>query len=742
MNPAPRRSLLSGIAILATLAIQAAADVSLPVIFGDHAVLQRNVSVPVWGWADPGERVRVVLDHEPPLETVAGPDGAWRVALPPHRAGGPHTLTVSGKNTLQRSDLLFGEVWLCSGQSNMAFLVRSAQDFDRERRNADYPAIRHITVPRKMAPLPTKDIPPCQWKICSPETVGGFSAVAYFFGRDLYKALDHVPVGLINSSWGGTRIEPWTPLCGFRAVPSLAGIVKKIELKLPDNPEHRRRLAGYLDSLQAWIAQARTLLKKNAPTPLPPPYPDAIKPFANHQDPTVLYNRMIHGLVPYAIRGFLWYQGESNHYDGMLYYDKTKALLHGWRTVWNQPDLPFYFTQIAPYQYGSEAPGILPEFWMAQEKAATLPHTGMALTIDVGDIHNIHPKNKQAVGKRLALLALARTYHKPGIIDSGPTFRSMTIEGSQIRVRFDHADSGLVTRDGKPPTDFEIYDRNGEEFIPAQARIDGDSVLLSSPKAPHPVAVRFAWSKIAEPNLANKAGLPAAPFRAGKVPHVDYLAKHVPEAKNLTLVYDLDLARLGANPRYTVDRHTKIHGKIDRIAYFLELKQRGRKTRYIYVAMDPFTQDLGKIAVPTVASKAHFQTRVHNLTVITNAPGIVAGTGLEGNIEFWPNNYGPPNSAHVPNASSALWDFGDEPSNPVDGYGCMQVHNFAARQTLFAVNCWKAGPRADIGIGNSPPRPVLGHGNKHTARTRDWTFQANAGAYVYKRLRVFVHLAK
>jgi len=734
----PVRGLVFCLGILSTCALPARGDIRLPVIFGDHAVLQRDERVPVWGWAAPGEQIRVQLDQEQPVATEADARGRWRVDLPPHKAGGPHTLVIQGKNTLKRTDLWFGEVWLCSGQSNMAFTVNRALNYEEERAKANYPRIRHITIPREFSPVPTEDVPSCEWQVCSPETVGGFSAVAYFFGRELHSRLK-VPVGLINSSWGGTRIEPWTPLCGFEQVPTLAHIVNQIRLQMPDTSEHKERLTAYLASLEGWLKQARDALGKKVAVAPPPAFPKELLPFNNHQQPAVLYNRMIHGLVPFGIRGTIWYQGESNHRDGMLYVDKMKALIQGWRTVWKKSDLPFYFVQIAPYQYGNEAPDVLPLFWEAQSAAARLPHTGMVVINDVGNIHDIHPRNKQAVGKRLALQALARTYGFGDIVWSGPTFDHMKIEGSAIRIYFKHVGSGLASRDGKPLTWFELYDPETEEFVPADARIDGDTVVVSNPKISRPVAVRFAWHKIAEPNLMNKEGLPAAPFRAGSIPRIDCLPKAVPEAKDFQLVYDLDLHNIGRHIRYDVDRHSAVKGPFDRIAYFLELKQKGKKTQYVWVAMDPFTQDPAKIGIPTPESKAHFQTRVRNMTVISNVPGLVTGTGLSGNIEFWPNNYGPANSAHVPNASDAVWDFGDQPGPPVDGYGCMQVHNYQAKQTIFAINTWKGGSRADIGIGNSPPKPTIPGGRAELVkRTRDWTFQNNAGMYTHKRLRVFV----
>jgi sialate O-acetylesterase len=240
--------------------------------------------------------------------------------------------------------------------------------------------------------------------------------------------------------------------------------------------------------------------------------------------------------------------------------------------------------------------------------------------------------------------------------------------------------------------------------------------------------MRFAWSMLAEPNLMNAEGLPAGAFRAGTVPNRDLLGLKVPEAKDYQLVYDLDLGKLGPEITYDVDNHSKVHQPFDRIAYFLELGGADKNTQYLYVSMDAFTDALDKIGVPTVKSGAHFQRNVVNMNVYSNVKGIVTGTGVRGgNIEFWPNNYGPANSANVPNASGEVWDFGDEPGDPADGYGSMQVHNHDARQTLFALNHWREGSHADVGIGNQPT------GNP------DWTFAGNAGAYQVKRLRVLVH---
>jgi sialate O-acetylesterase len=303
----------------------------------------------------------------------------------------------------------------------------------------------------------------------------------------------------------------------------------------------------------------------------------------------------------------------------------------------------------------------------------------------------------------------------------------MALEGNALRVTFDETGGGLASRDGQALTWFEIIDADEGGFVKAEAKIDGSSVLLTAPEVKKPVAVRFAWSMLAEPNLMNKAGLPASAFRAGTVPKRDLLDMHVPEAKQYQLVYDFDLGKLGPEITYTFDYRDKIKSGFDRVAYFVELQKADGETQYVYVSMDAFTDSLDKIGVPTLKSGAKFQQRVSGLNVFSNVKGIVAGTGLGGgNIEFWPGNYGQANSAQVPKASAQAYDFGDQQSAPDDGYGSMQVHNFEAAQTLFAINHWREGDKADLGIGNA------GTGNP------DWTFAANAGSWTAKRLRVFV----
>ena len=722
-----RRTPYSAALVLLALGLlmsAADADVKLPRIFGSHMVLQREMKLPVWGWAEPAEKVTVQLGDGAPVSAVANDKGEWKLSLPPVAAGGPFTMKVTGKNAITLDDVLVGEVWLCSGQSNMEMQVVSVNNATQEIADAKYPRIRAIKAPHTPAGFPATDYD-ASWVICSPETAGGFTAAGFFFAREVQKALD-VPIGLLDSSWGGTAIEPWTPPVGFAQVPSLKSFYDRVMLTDPKSATYKAMLGDYIARNEAWQTQAKAALAGEKPLDPAPAYPNELKPMVGVGDPAALFNGLVSPIIPYAIRGALWYQGETNHWDGMLYADKTKALVAGWRQLWGEGDFPYYYVQIAPYNYGNEDPYVLARFWEAQLACQAIPNTGMARTNDIGDINDIHPKNKQEVGRRLALWALAKTYGKTDVVCEGPTFKEMSQEPGALRVRFANVGSGLVSRDGKPLNWFEIIGQD-TDFVKADARIDGDSVVLTSPEVKQPVAMRFGWHRNAEMNLSNKEGLPAYPCHAGEVPKRDWLALKVPEAKDYQLVYDLDLAK--ANPLvYDVDNHANVTGNFDRIAYFLELQQGDQGVQYVYVSMDAFTKDLGKIGVPTLASGAKFQQLVANLNVVSNVTGIVTGEGLKGNLEFWPNNYGPANAANVPNADAAKWDFGDEMSGPEDGYGSMQVGNYEAKQTIFAFNSWKSGDGADVGIGNSD------------GDTRDWTFKRNSASYQVRRLRVLVRV--
>ncbi len=706
------------------------AEVRLPQVFGSHMVLQQAKPLTIWGWAQPGERVTVQFLTET-KQAQANDRGEWKVILAPVQAGGPHTLTVSGSSSVKFDDVMVGEVWLCSGQSNMQMGIGVCQDGEKEIAAANYPGIRLLKVTRKWTPEPQADIGG-DWKVCSPKSVadadwGGFSAAAYYFGRELHQQLG-VAVGLIDSTWGGTVIQSWTPPEGFAAVPALKSEYERVQLGDPRTDLHQQRLEQALKEIEQWNVAARKALVDRTLVPPMPAYPAELLAPHDLQHATALYNGMIHPLHPFAIRGAIWYQGESNFYggEGSIYTERMKALIAGWRQLFGAGDFPFYFVQIAPYNYvGFDLEKGGP-FLEAQTAAQAIPNTGMAVINDIGNLKDIHPTNKQVVGKRLALWALAKDYGRTNWVYSGPTFKAMSIEGDKIRLTFDHVGGGLKSRDGQPLTWFEVVHAEEGGFVKASARIEGATVVVSAPEVPHPVAVRYAWSMLAEPNLMNAEGLPAGAFRAGDAKRRDLLDAKAPEAKDYKLVYDLDLAKIGESITYDVDNRSKITRPFDRIAYFMEL-QSSNRTDYVFVSMDAFTHDLGKIGVPTVASGAFFQQKVTNLNILSNVKDIVTGSGLAGgNLEFWPNNCTPDNAAKVPDASAQVYDFGDAPIDPVNGHGSMQVHNHAAKQTIFALNNWRAGGQADLGIGNQP------------AKNPDWTFAANAASYQAKRLRVLV----
>jgi sialate O-acetylesterase len=652
-------------------------------IFTDHMVLQRDQPLPVWGRAAPGRVVTVEVGPHS-ARTRANAEGRWRLTLPPLESGkGPLTMTVkAGDETIRLTDILVGEVWLCSGQSNMEMTVYQSADGKAEIKAANHPNIRLFNIPRPtaMASDPQDDVVG-QWQACSPETIGEFSAVGYYFGREIHQSIE-VPVGLINASWGGTIIETWTR---HEEISRLPGMTQRIaeaqdihrdptvvpqdmtaeekraaEIHLADfkskakykitfkasqeraaksrqafnearaNDELARKMTSpdldlrswktmeipnewgkeglpdfrgmvwfrkTIDVPESWAGKKlllhldriyegdvtwfngeqvgatainkyynprvysipAKLVKAGANTitvrvvdtfrprgmsgnadamelrvpgseetdrislagpwrykPGPQLHAQLHYPDDQVNHPTLLYNTMIHPLVPFAIRGITWYQGEQNHGDGMLYFDKMQALIQSWRNVFLRPDAPFYFVQIAPYRYGGDmVEYTLPELWEAQTAAMDIPHTGMAVISDVGHVQDIHPRNKQDVGKRLALWALAKDYGQEDLVHSGPLYKSMAIEGSKIRLRFDHTGSGLASRDKKPLDWFLIAGENGR-FVKAQAEIDGNTIVVSSDAIAKPTAARFAWHQEAVPNLINKEGLPAGPFRTNR----------------------------------------------------------------------------------------------------------------------------------------------------------------------------------------------------------------------------------
>ncbi|MEE2623498.1 MAG: sialate O-acetylesterase [Roseibacillus sp.] len=432
--------------LLGFLPLTGNADVELPNIFGNHMVLQRGAPLQIWGTADAGEKIALKFGPRT-FTSTTDEDGDWEIGLPSLKSDGgkSHKMTIKGKNTIVLENILIGDVWIGSGQSNMEWNMNGSERRDEFVKDANHPGIRLFHIPKKQFDAPQTDVE-AKWKPCTSSNIPNFSAVLYHFGKTI-QADQKVPIGLINSSWGGSPIEPWT-------------VTDKGSGKM--------------------------------------------------------YNGMIAPIVKFPVTGTIWYQGETNclQKNGLSYTGKMKDLIEGWRRVFNNGNMPFYFVQIAPWN-GSYAPGQLPALWEAQCATLKLPHTGMAVTTDiVHNIGDIHPRNKHDVGNRLARWALARHYQKKGVICSGPLYKAMKVESSRIRLAFAHSD-GLKSRDGKDLNEFKIAGSDGQ-FVDAKAEIEGKFVLVSAESIKNPTQVRFGWHKVANPNLVNRAGLPASPFQTEK----------------------------------------------------------------------------------------------------------------------------------------------------------------------------------------------------------------------------------
>lgn len=513
-------------ALIAWLACTSAqAEVTLARLFGDHAVLQRDRELPVWGWAEPGERVTVSLGARQ-AETVADAAGKWLVRLDAQpMSGEPLVLRVVGKNVVERRDILLGDVWLCSGQSNMEFPLGACDAAD-DIREADLPRIRQFGVALHFAATPQTDVSG-QWTVCSAQHAPGFTAVGFYFARKVHRETG-VPIGLLRSSVGGTNIECWMAQETLLTTPALEPYAKVMRESLA---LYQRDLAAALPGIEDWAARSRAALQAGRPIPQPPTWPEF--PFGEkvfRPRCVTLHNGMIAPLVPTALKGVLWYQGENNAggaFEGEQYLAKKRALIGDWRAWFGDAELPFYFVQLAAWQKPNEQPAGgdgWAVFRDAQRRCLTIPHTGMASAVDVGDAEDIHPKNKFDVGERLARWALARQYGQRELVPSGPLFRELRIEGQVARVRFDHVGGGLMVgrKEGRRPT---VADPNARlarfalagadrQWRWAEARIDGDSVVCSHPEIAAPVAVRYAFMmNPAGANLYNRDGLPASPFR-------------------------------------------------------------------------------------------------------------------------------------------------------------------------------------------------------------------------------------
>jgi len=488
-------------ALLALAWAAAQAEVKLNGLFTDDAVFQQGIAVPVWGSAKDGEKVTVNFQQQ--SVTTTAKNGRWLARLQPLKAGGPFTLTVVGENTITLTNILVGEVWLCSGQSNMEFPLSRAANAAEAIHAAGDPELRLYTVLRGAADEPKTDLS-SRWKVCTPESAPGFSAVAYFFGRDLRRTLK-VPVGLIHSSVGGTPAEAWTDRATLEADPALKQILQRYAetVKNYDPAKAEAAHEAALEKHKEAVAKAKEEGKK---APAAPRMPES--PSRSIRRPCGLYNAMIAPLEPYALAGAIWYQGESNNDRPAEYAKLFPAMIGNWRQVWGQGDFPFLFVQIAPYQ------AMTPELREAQLQSwQRVPHTAMAVITDVGEEKDIHPTKKEPVGARLALAARALAYREK-LEYSGPVYASMKADGSRLVLSFTHVGSGLVAQGGDL-RGFTIAGEDGK-FTPAEAKIEGDTVVVSNSAVPKPVAARYGWANVPEVNLYNKEGLPATPFRTGK----------------------------------------------------------------------------------------------------------------------------------------------------------------------------------------------------------------------------------
>jgi len=481
-------------------------------VFSDNMVLQRRAAVPVWGWTAPGAKVTVTFKGQS-VSAVAGIDGKWMLKLAPMEADSAgaemEIKTATAKRVIK--NILVGEVWLCSGQSNMQFSLGEMPEGKALVAAAEHPLIRLLTLSRGTADIPVNDIEvKDQWQICTPKNTAKFSAIGYFFGTALAGKLD-VPIGLIDNSRGGTCAEAWTSRAGIAAAQSLQAIFDR-HLKLMEKDAFDKRVVQWQNDVATWKSLPA---EERAKWPVVVKWWKKIRPPygypGNPDAPAWLFNALVNPLIPFAMKGVIWYQGESNVPLGKEYAKLFPALIKDWRTRWGQGNFPFYFVQIVPCREFVEFN--LPDLWMSQYKTAqTVANCGMVSPMDIGDLEDPHPRRKEPVGQRLAALALAEAYGQTGIAYKSPAFKEARVEGDKIRVFFsDVSAQGLVARDGKPLSWFEIAGADGK-FHPATAVIDKDTVVVTGADVKTPGAVRFSWNNLAEPNLSDKNGLPVLPF--------------------------------------------------------------------------------------------------------------------------------------------------------------------------------------------------------------------------------------
>lgn len=500
------------------------ANVQVASVFSSHMVLQRDKRVPVWGWADPGEQVSITFNKQTKKATAAA-DGKWMLAFDKFSAGGPFVMSIVGKNTVTLDDIYIGEVWLCSGQSNMDMTVAKEDRYwagvfneAEELANADYPLIRVIDADFTPSVPVLNEIKTPGWEVVTPNTVGHMSAAAYFFARDLQKKLN-VPVGLVVTAYGASTAEAWISKPALEANPKFSRLLTAFDEKMKlyatasTDTALQNKAAREIEQWKIDTAKARVEGRSAPRRPR-----TGVNPERDQHSPYVLWNGMVAPLVPYAIRGALWYQGESNYPSADIYKDIMETLITDWRKQWKQGDFPFIYVQLANHEKLITEPvkeDPMVSVRDAQRKNLSVPNTAMVVAIDnadSADLGNIHPKNKQEIGRRLSLAALNVAYGQKDVTYSGPLYDKMQVEGNKVRLYFKHTNAGLVAKWGK----LQGFAIAGEDkkFIHAEAQIEGNTVVVSSPEVMKPVAVRYAWAKNPLISLySRRENLPASPFR-------------------------------------------------------------------------------------------------------------------------------------------------------------------------------------------------------------------------------------
>lgn len=493
------------------------AKIKLPSIFGDNMVLQQNQKINIWGTAGSGEKISIrICDYS--IECVADENGKWKTEIPPMKHGGPFEMTIAAGDTIKLKNILIGEVWLASGQSNMEMQLFKCAGGADEIINANYPSIRFFIVKHKVA-AQTMDDCEGEWVECSPKSAKNFSGAAFYFAKNLYEGLQ-LPVGVIQSTWGGTPAEAWMPVEILNSDPDFKPILERWNKKMDVYPTAIKDYNLSKDKLIAeWRVDSAKAEASGMAPPRKPPVPEGP---GNRNTPGGLYNGMIYPLAPFNLRGVIWYQGEANASRAHQYRKLFPTLINNWRELWSNDNLPFYFVQLPNFFRQPEpSKSGWKELREAQLHALKLPNTGMAVTIDIGDPMNLHPENKKDIGLRLSYWALNKIYGKKDVICSGPIYESHEIKGDKIILKFVQMDSPFLIKGGGDLKGFEIAGSD-KIFYTANAEINGQNILVWNDKVKSPVSVRYAWSDNPDCNLFNKAGLPASPLRTDDWPEFTF----------------------------------------------------------------------------------------------------------------------------------------------------------------------------------------------------------------------------